>query len=255
MQPLTPESIDQYKRDGFLILRGVFSPSEIAELAAETTALLERKELMEQRNLRVRWQYHHETGEPVFELFDPVIDLAPRCQALSQDARIHRVLETLFGEPAHLFKDKLIYKPAGAGGYFLHQDFIAWPGFPESFTTVVIAIDGASADNGCIEVFPGQHAAGCLSDRDGNFHILNDDQVAAGPPLALELNPGDVALYGCFMPHRSSVNRTGSSRRHLLFSYNAASEGGDARTAHYQAFHHYLRSIYGMMGMGDLYFK
>jgi hypothetical protein len=47
-------------------------------VAAETTALLKRKEPMDSRNLRIRWQYHYDTGAPVFELFDPVVDLAPR---------------------------------------------------------------------------------------------------------------------------------------------------------------------------------
>ncbi len=255
MQPLSPESIERYRHDGILMLRGVFTPEEIQSVAAETAALLARKDLLDAHNLRVRWQYHYETGDPVFELFDPIVDLAPRCHDLAKDPRIASVLTTLLGEPVQLFKDKLIYKPAGAGGYPLHQDFIAWPGFPESFTTVVIAIDGASADNGCIEVFPGRHAQGCLSERDGNFHMLSDESIAGATPLALELQPGDIAIYGCFMPHRSTFNRTQSSRRHLLLSYNAVSDGGEQRAAHYQAFHHYLRGIYAMMGMGDLYFK
>jgi len=255
MQPLSPQSVERYRRDGILTLRGVFSPDEIQAVADETAALLERKDLMDKRNLRVRWQYHYDTGEPVFELFDPIVDLAPRCHDLAKDPRIASVLATLLGEPVHLFKDKLIYKPAGAGGYPLHQDFIAWPGFPESFTTVVVAIDGASPDNGCIEVFPGRHAQGCLSPRDGNFHMMPEESMAGTSPLPLELQPGDIAIYGCFMPHRSTCNRTQSSRRHLLLSYNAHSDGGEQRTDHYHAFHHYLRSIYGMMGMGDLFFK
>jgi hypothetical protein len=255
MDPLSPDLIQQYQDRGVLILRGVFTQAEIAAVSAETQALLERKDLMDSHNLRVRWQYHFETGDPVFELFDPIVDLAPRCSELALAPRVTQTLATLLGEPVHLFKDKLIYKPAGAGGYPLHQDFIAWPGFPETFTTVVIAIDGASVENGCIEVFPGQHKRGCLSDRDGNFHILSEEQMADAAPLGLDLNPGDIAIYGCFMPHRSTFNRTNSSRRHLLLSYNADSDGGPQRDAHYQAFHHYLRGIYSMMGMGDLFFK
>lgn len=259
MQPLspeaTPEAVERYRRDGILILRGVFSAAELAAAAAETAALLQRTELMEQRNLRGRWQYHYDTGEPVFELFDPIVDLSPRCHDLAYDRRLTSVMETLLGGPVQLFKDKLIYKPAGAGGYPLHQDFIAWPGFPESFTTAVIAIDRACTESGCIEVFPALHAKGCLSERDGNFHMLSADTVAGASPLELDLQPGDVAIYGCFMPHRSGFNRTQASRRHLLLSYNADADGGDQRAAHYQAFHHYLRGIYGMMGMGDLYFR
>src|SRR5262245_16416074 len=110
MRGRSPESIEKYKRDGVMILRGVFSPSEMDAVARETTALLERSDLMDAHNLRVRWQYHYETAAPVFELFDPVTDIAPACRAIADDARIHHLLEALLGEPAILFKDKLIYK-------------------------------------------------------------------------------------------------------------------------------------------------
>lgn len=255
MGVLTPAEIEAYRRDGFLIRRGLFSAAEVHEVAAETDALLERKELMAQTNLRVRWQYHYQTGEPIFELFDPVVDLAPKCEGWARDRRIAEVLEELLGDRVHLIKDKLIYKPVGAGGYPLHQDYIAWPTFPESFTTVVVAIDAADAANGCIEVYPGAHAGGCLSDRDGNFHILPDSEVASFSALRLELGPGDAAFFGAFMPHRSAENHSDRRRRHLLFSYNAEKDGGEQRREHYQAFHHYLRSIYGAMGLGDMYFQ
>ena len=54
MQPLSTEAIERYHRDGILILRGVFSAPELAAASEETAALLQRTELMEQRNLRDR---------------------------------------------------------------------------------------------------------------------------------------------------------------------------------------------------------
>jgi ectoine hydroxylase-related dioxygenase (phytanoyl-CoA dioxygenase family) len=253
--PLTDAQRTQFQRDGYVVLRGLFSRDDLAAADRETHALLDREDLKDRNNLRVRWQYHYETGDPVFELFDPVVDLSPGVRALADDARLRAVIEDLLGDRVHLFKDKLIYKPAGAGGYPLHQDFIAWPGFPESFTTAVIAIDGATEENGRIEVFPGTHAKGCLAERDGNFHILDDEVLGGVAPVALDLAPGDVAIYGAFMPHRSEINRTDASRRHLLISYNADGDGGAQRDAHYEAFHQYLRMMYGMMGMGDLFFR
>jgi hypothetical protein len=244
-----------YERDGYLVLRGLFPADEIAAVAAETDALLAREELKANTNLRVRWQYHYETGAPIFELFDPVTDIAPRCDGWMRDRRLTSVLEELHGERVHPIKDKLIYKAPGSGGYPLHQDYIAWPTFPESFTTVVVAIDGADAANGCIQLYPGAHARGCLSERDGNFHILPDATVAGFTPLSLELQPGDAAIFGAFMPHRSDTNRSSTWRRHLLFSYNRDSDGGDCRRTHYQDFHHYLREIYGSMGLGDMHFR
>src|SRR5262249_32490 len=83
---------------------------------------------------------------------------------------------------AFLFKDKLIFKPPRAKGYDLHQDFIAWPGFPRSFVTAAVAIDPCDLDNGCTVVYPGYHANGCLSPEDGDYHALPPATVDHPPP-------------------------------------------------------------------------
>ena len=64
-------------------------------------------------------------------------------------------LGELYGEEACLFKDKLIFKPPGVKGYGLHQDWIAWPGFPRSFLKVLVPLDAADVANGCTVVYPG----------------------------------------------------------------------------------------------------
>src|SRR5580700_9112044 len=133
---LTPIQRQCYREDGFLILRGVFSGAEMAMLSIEVERLLQRIDLIDTRNLRCRWQNHVDTDECKFDAFDPVIDLSPLCDALARDPRLFDILGDIYGEAAHLFKDKIILKPPGAKGYDLHQDYIAWPRFPKSFITV-----------------------------------------------------------------------------------------------------------------------
>jgi ectoine hydroxylase-related dioxygenase (phytanoyl-CoA dioxygenase family) len=191
----------------------------------------------------------------LFETFDPVIDLAPVCKRLAHDPRLLGVLAALYGEPAHLFKDKLIFKPAGARGYDLHQDFIAWPGFPRSFVTAAVAIDPCGPDNGCTEVSPGLHRQGCLSPEDGDYHSLPPETVAGTAGILLELEPGDVALFGCFTPHRSAPNQSEGWRRLLYLSYNAHSDGGDRRARHYEEFQAWLRVKYAEYGKHNVYFR
>src|SRR5262249_53302806 len=199
-------------------------------------------------------QPHVETGACRFEILDPVIDLSPFCAALARDERLLTVLASVYGEPAHLFKDKLILKPPGARGYDLHQDFIAWPGFPRSFVTALVAVDPSDRHNGCTEVFPGYHTRGCLSPEDGQYHPLPAGTVDEGAAVFLEPQPGDVALFGCFPPHRSAPNASGRWRRALYLSYNADSEGGDRRDRHYEEFHAWLRERYAEYGKHNVWF-
>ena len=142
--------------------------------------------------------------EPAY-VIDPIADLSPAAREFAHDRRIFDALHDLYGEPACLFKEKLIYKPPGAEGATLHQDWIGWPGFPESFLTVVAAIDAFTADGGATEVFPRLHREGYRSPKDGWHHFLDADSLPTRPVL-LELEPGDVAIFSCFTPHRSAPN-------------------------------------------------
>jgi ectoine hydroxylase-related dioxygenase (phytanoyl-CoA dioxygenase family) len=195
------------------------------------------------------------TGECTFETFDPVVDIGPVCRRLALDPRLLAVLRGLYGEPASLFKDKLIYKPPGVKGYGLHQDWIAWDGFPRSFLTVLIPIDAADRDNGCTVVYPGYHTSGPLAPPDGHYHELSAATVDESRAVPLELRPGDVAVFGGFTPHRSDPNRSARWRRQLYLSYNALSDGGEQREKHYREFHAWLRKKYAEHGKTDTYFE
>jgi ectoine hydroxylase-related dioxygenase (phytanoyl-CoA dioxygenase family) len=251
---LTPEQRQAYEDLGFLIVRAVFSPDEIAAAATEADHLIGRKDLIDTRNLRCRWQPHCEDGECLFETFDPVIDIAPVCARLARHPRLLGVLADLYGEPAWLFKDKFIFKPAGARGYDLHQDYIAWPSFPRSFLTAAVAIDPCGLHNGCTLVYPGYHRRGCLSPEDGDYHPMPPETVDEDSAVALELAPGDVAFFGCFTPHRSAPNASSGSRRLLYLSYNADSDGGERRERHYREFLGWLRKKYAEYGKTNVYF-
>ena len=252
---LSAESIAQYDAAGFFTVRGVFPAPEMAELTAEAERLFARQELVDSDNIRCRWQNHVETGECRFDCFDPVIDLGPVCARMARDPRLLAIVSALYREPACLFKDKLIFKPPGATGYALHQDYISWKSFPESFVTVIVAIDAADTNNGATEVFPGHHKQGCLTPKDGMYHELTADLVDVTKGVTLDLEPGDIAVFSGFTPHRSGPNRSAQSRRLLYLSYNALSDGGEQREKHYEEFHGWLKDRYADYGKTNTFFR
>jgi|HubBroStandDraft_6_1064221.scaffolds.fasta_scaffold64798_2 ectoine hydroxylase-related dioxygenase (phytanoyl-CoA dioxygenase family) len=251
---LSAEARRGYDEDGFIVVRGVFTAEETARLASEADRLLDRTDLIDKENLRCRFQANCTGGDCVFETFDPVIDLSAAIRDVALDSRILQLLAEIYTEEACLLKDKLIYKPPGAMGYALHQDYIAWPAFPRSFLTVLVPIDATNAENGCTEVFAGRHRQGALSAEDGDYHELSDDVIRDAEGVLLELEPGDLAIFGGFTPHRSGPNRSNGWRRQLYLSYNAASDGGDQRAGHYREFHRFLRRKYAGYGLTDTYF-
>lgn len=245
----------EYEEQGFVVVRSLFRPSVIAWAVAEAERLVGRTDLISTHNLRCRWQNNVVTGECQFETFDPVIDIGPACRELAHDTRLLALLAELYGEEACLFKDKLIFKPPDVKGYGLHQDWIAWPGFPRSFLTVLVPLDAATVENGCTEVFPGYHRQGTLSPEDGQYHELPLELIDEARGVPLELEPGDVAVFGGFTPHRSMPNRSAGWRRQLYLSYNKRSDGGEQRAKHYEEFHRWLRVKYAEYGKNDVYFE
>ncbi len=246
----------EYDDNGFVVVRGLFPKELMARAAAEAEALPERrKELVSVKNIRCRWQDNVFTGDCTFETFDPVIDLGPASRDIALSPVLLEVLGQLYGEGAHLFKDKLIFKPPGVKGYQLHQDWISWPGFPKSFLTVLVPFESADRDNGCTIVYPGYHKNGTLSVEDGRYHELPADTVDERTAVPLLLEPGDVAIFGGFTPHRSDPNTSGRWRRQLYLSYNAESDGGDQRDHHYREFHAWLRTKYAECGKNDIYYE
>ena len=231
----TEAQVREYHANGFLIQRGVFPRDEVAELATDSALLLERKDLIDSDNIRCRWQNNAETGECRFDCFDPVIDLSPLCRRVA--------------------RHQLIFKPPGALGYALHQDYISWKSFPTSFVTVIVAIDPSDADNGATEVFPGYHQRGCLTPRDGMYHELSAEMVDVSEGVMLNLQPGDIALFSGYTPHRSAPNRSKHFRRLLYVSYNALSDGGEQREKHYAEFHAWLKDRYAEHGKTNTFFR
>ena len=256
---LNPPSLrTQWDRDGFVVVRGLFDPAEIAAASADADRVrAEFAGLVDTKNIRCRWQDNVFTGECQFDAFDPVIDLSPACRAMAYDRRLFALLADLYGGPACLFKDKLIYKLPGAKGYGLHQDWIAWGDdrFPRSFLSLLVPLDAADEDNGCTIVYPGCHRNGPLTPEDGTYHELPAETVDETTAVPLVLEPGDVAVFGGFTPHRSNPNLSDRPRRQLYFSYTKESDGGELRERHYQDFHVWLKTKYAEYGKTETYFE
>jgi 2-aminoethylphosphonate dioxygenase len=252
---LSAGQLQCWREQGYLILPRFFPVEQIAEAAAEADELLVRhRALINANNLRTRFQPIMATGEQQFECFDPVIDLSLSCHGLALDSRLLGVVGAIYGEEACLFKDKLIYKKPGMKGYDLHQDYAPWDSFPYSFMTVLIPLDRADADNGCTEVYPGCHTRGLLRPRDKNYAPLPLEAVGDVQPVPLILDPGDIALFDAFTPHRSAPNQTDRWRRQFFPSYNKISEGGHQRPRHYQEFRDWMRARYAEYGKTEMYY-
>ena len=227
---LTPAQIDTFFEEGFLVLREVFETEEIARM----TAAFERLEATA-RSL-------DETGLHGGSQF--VIDPAPR----PADVQIHRIVWCGAGEPAlsEFGRDPRLVRPAcqlletpvvsqlinqahfkfpgdqvtfewhqdskhRRYGTDLWDDVTGWGSFVETTT----AIDPMTPHNGPLRLIPGSHHRGHIP-LDPPTGQIPEDAYDPERAVTLELDPGDVALFGPFLIHGSGPNESSHPRRLFL---------------------------------------
>lgn len=148
---------------------------------------------------------------------------------LLTDGALLDLASLLLGEPAVLYKEKVNYKAPGGAGYAAHQDAPAYR-FVEVHVSCMVAVDDATAGNGCLEVVSGAHGELLPTDDAG---CVRADVAASLTWQAVEVHAGQVLWFHSRTPHRSGPNTSDTWRRALYPTYNARREG-DLRAAYYR---------------------
>ena len=218
---LTPEQIEAYHRDGFVVARGMFTPEEaglIRRTAEVDDALHEAAYFRsDSTGSKTRMTVWNEPGDDIFGLF-------------SRTERIVDSMEALVGGEVYHYNSKLNAKePFEGGAWEWHQDYGYWYAsgclFPD-MATCILALDPCTRENGCLQVLRGAHHAGRID------HMQSGNQVSADPrrmehlearleKIYTEQEPGDVLFFHCNMPHASDANTSPNRRWVLISCYNA----------------------------------
>ncbi len=234
---LTKGQKAEYRENGFFVLRGVFGREEVEAFRREADDLAQRRDLILPDNLRT--EHAVVDGTLMVNKYDPVVDVSPLFARVASDDRITEPAGALLGEAALAFKDKLIFKMPGHGGFGPHQDNTWWRAFPKNLITATVCIDAADRENGALELARGWHT---LPNPvpEGELRDLARDECPPEEDWVLaDSEAGDVIFFGCMTPHRSAVNRSDRPRRVLHLTYGPQSSGS-LYAAHYEHLRAYM---------------
>jgi ectoine hydroxylase-related dioxygenase (phytanoyl-CoA dioxygenase family) len=212
---LSAETIDAYEKDGFFIVNDVFPPSDVERLRAAAAA---SNIVSEQERRGGEGRTVHLLGLTSFHA--AFLELA--C-----DQRILRLITPLIGGDIQLQHSKLATKPPkkNTGPYPWHQDFAFYPHTNTSVLSVMVMLDDATPDNGCMRMVRGSHRQGLFEHRvDGFFSgRCVEENRWADPETLVDITPraGGVSVHHCLTLHGSDVNLSGNPRRGVVFSYRA----------------------------------
>jgi ectoine hydroxylase-related dioxygenase (phytanoyl-CoA dioxygenase family) len=230
----------QFRAEGYAVLRGVFAPGEVAELAAAFDRIQARA-LAGGKSWRDRNVFFCLAEEPgagsLLRYAQWTAWLDPVLEHVRRDPRLLAILAPLIGGDLKQIINQLHWKPPGARAEFgFHQDSRsrrpreAFRELAASYVQSGIAIDPQSAANGAMVVCPGSHRLGELpfdAERPSMNEALDTADLArlgADPEqvVTLELEPGDVALWHVHTLHGSGPNTSAGDRRFYINGYVTA---------------------------------
>ena len=221
--PLTESEVQQWHEDGYFITRGLYDAEEMNLL---NRAAREDKALDEHATTRkdgeggiaklALWNY---PGDDIYGMF-------------SRGPRLVDSMERLLGGEVYHYHSKMNMKePRVGGAWAWHQDYGYWYQngcLLPTMASVMIAVDPATRENGCLQVIHGSHHMGRID------HTLTGEQAGADMErvnvalerlelVHVEMDAGDAVFFHSNLLHRSDQNRSAKPRWVLICCYNAAS--------------------------------
>ena len=247
-----PAYVAHYWEHGYAVVRGVFSKDEMQAIQAETQRIyaegLKHHATWRHQNLLYEILPESFAGQRYMLQAHWVAWMSPLFERIRRDPRVLAVMQPLLGPDIKQVAQQIHWKPPGVAqrtGYRFHQDLRfrerreAFRDLMTSYINTGLAIDPATTDNGCLQVFPDSHKLGYLGLSDdgsgtimkGVTHEQELRQAGLNPSdvVQLELEPGDLALWGLLTVHGSVGNRSGHDRAFAIQSYVRAdsSERGE----------------------------
>lgn len=218
---LTAQQIDQFHRDGLLVLRGVFSDQEIRVLqqaAAEVT----REGLAGEGPGH---GYRDVDGHREYYRTDGVLwEGHATFRIATVNPNLLAAVGQCLGHPFMPINDSLVVKlPHSGVAIPWHQDppYQGPDGRVETFGIpnfdCDIYLDAATVANGCLYGLAGYHLAGHVE-----LERFQEEELFGRPDAsALEMAPGDVLFHTISAPHGSKTNDSSGLRRVFYVHYIA----------------------------------
>ena len=223
---INDEQVNQFHRDGYVIVKNFFSSDEINKLysiAIDDQVMRNNAvDLNDQSGKKTRLTLWFNPGDDVYSLL-----LRSKRMVLSAA----KLLDS--DSPVCHFHSKLMQKePRVGGAWEWHQDYGYWYKnqflFPDQLVSIMIALTKANKENGCLQVIKGSHKLGRVNhgfsgEQVGADMVMVNNSLTLMDHVYVELEPGDALFFHSNLLHRSEANLSEHPRWSLISCYNSLS--------------------------------
>ncbi len=234
--PITDEMVESYRRDGYVVARGLIGQSDLDTLLERLEAIVAgtvppadgmvvMKDVMVAKGAVKPKSEMEAVAKIQFYENDPVLD------SYTTHPNILDCVERFIGHDVQTIHTMLINKPPHVQGHHpLHQDLLYFPFRPaERLVASWTALEPVTRQNGCLVVVPGSQNGGLLPHGNppgiewlnGGYWGVLDLGDAKEKRVHLEMDPGDTVFFHPVLLHGSGRNRTEGFRRAMSAHYAA----------------------------------
>lgn len=235
---LTQLQLKNYQKNGFILLKGLFSEEEAALF------LREARSMSADRKVRAREEAIVESGDDEVRSVFMVHRLNELYRKVAADVRVADVARQILGSEVYVHQSRVKLRSGSFGDEFhWHSDFETWhveDGMPRMrAVSCVILLTESNEFNGPLMFMPGSHAhyISCAGetpeDETPEDHCKQFLRKQAYDPAALSFlaerggiqsvkgPAGSVVFFDCNTMHGSGSNTSPDPRANLFFVYNS----------------------------------
>lgn len=226
-RPSLAQEKAQYEDQGYLLYPDLLSSDELAVLRSALAEVLAEAQGLTESNNKFSVV---KSGDAHFvrRIFNPIAHHRA-FHDLVFNPKIVDVVENLIGPDIQLHHTKLNLKPPAPDARFeWHQDYPFFPHTNFDLLAVMVMLDDATEENGCLTIVPGSHKRGPrnhLFAQDGAFSSQLEDKAVLEDQsrwLSVPVPAGGIELHHCNMLHSSRANRSDKPRSAIVIQYRAA---------------------------------
>ncbi|HUF19374.1 MAG TPA: phytanoyl-CoA dioxygenase family protein [Burkholderiales bacterium] len=226
--------VEAFRRDGFVIVRGLAGRTHCAEMKKLAQDHLVHAVPPVEYEADVRYP-----GSPMSQAGPGGRTVRRLLQAYARDAlfrawalspaigsRLSRLLgaQPLLSQAHHncvMTKDPRYSSRTG-----WHQDIRYWSFAKPELISVWLALGEETAENGCLQLVPGSHTRDFRRDQFDELLFfrsdLDENRALIDGAVRAELAPGDVLFFHSRLLHAAGWNRTAETKLSVVFTYHDA---------------------------------
>jgi len=228
-ETLTPDQIEFYTENGYLVLESRIPDAIIASIRSEIARYVERSRDLTASTDQIDLEDSHTPESPRVRRIKLPHTHSDVMRDLMYSDHVLAPARDLIGPALRLHTTKLNMKSAGFGAAVeWHQDFAFYPHTNDDVLAIAVILDDMEMVNGPLMVFPGSHKHPIQDHHVDGVFAGAMDLTACGydmkDAVALTGPAGSISIHHGRIVHGSAVNRSDRDRRLLFYEMMA----GDA---------------------------